>query len=515
MQRILRGLLVAGWMFGVWLGTIQHGSGAESVQRPNVLFIAVDDLRPQLGCYGDKLVKSPNIDRLAERGVVFQRAYCQQALCSPSRISLLTGRHCWTTEIYQIGPPLRSTMPEVVTLPQLFKNHGYFTRSLGKVFHIGIDDPASWSVPSWVSRKPRYGPQGMAKVEERRKKYQAQGVQPPQKGPDAPFYAGPAFESPDCADEDLADGDMTREAIAALRQLAAKPEQPFFLAVGFLNPHVPWVAPKRYFDLYDPAKIPLPENRYPPKGAPVYAATSGSDFYWYGNVPKDRKISPEFGRQCLHGYLAAISYVDACIGRILEELDRLQLSEKTIVVLWGDHGYYMGEHNWWGGKHNNYEGATWAPLIIAAPGRKGTGKKTPAMVEFVDIYPTLAELAGLPLPKGLEGTSLVPLLDDPARPWHKTAISEYPKGQYLGTALRTQRYRYVEWRDKTGKLADRELYDHQVDPQENENVAGHPGYAQVSQQLESLLDQGRRSRKAPEEPSQLPEPNLTRNIPTP
>lgn len=476
----------------------------ESRRRPNVLFIAVDDLRPQLGCYGDKLVRSPNIDRLAERGTVFLRAYCQQALCSPSRISLLTGRHCWTTQIYQIGPPLRSKMPDVITLPQLFKNHGYFTRSLGKVFHIGIDDPASWSTPSWISKKPRYGPEGMAMVRKRAEWYRSQGLQAPKKGPEAPFYAGPAFEAPDCADEDLADGDMTREAIAALRQLASKPN-PFFLAIGFLNPHVPWVAPKRYFDLYDPAEILLPENRYPPKGAPSYAATSGADFYWYGNVPKDRKITPEFGRQCLHGYLAAISYVDACIGRVLDELDRLQLADNTIVVLWGDHGYYMGEHGWWGGKHNNYEGATRAPLIIVAPGQKAPGKKTDAIVEFVDIYPTLAELAGLPLPEGLEGNSLVPLLNDPTAPWDKTAISEYPKAGRMGTALRTRRYRYVEWRDKTGRLVDQELYDHQIDPQENENLAGRPEYAQVLQQLEALLRSARASRKAPLEPRGLSE----------
>ncbi len=503
---MVRKRVIVGIVFGMLVGLLGSGSGvfgAEGAPKPNVLFIAVDDLRPQLGCYGDRLVRTPNIDRLAERGVVFLRAYCQQALCSPSRISLLSGRHCWSTGIYEIGPPLRSRMPDVVTLPQLFKNHGYVTRSLGKVFHIGIDDPASWSVPSWVSSKPRYGPEGMAKVRQRRESYQAKGIQPPQKGPEAPFYAGPAFEAPDCADEDLADGDMTQQAMAALRQLAAKPEQPFFLAIGFLNPHVPWVAPKRYFDLYDPKAIGLPENRYPPKGAPSYAATSGADFYWYGNVPKDRNITPEFGRQCLHGYLAAISYVDACIGRVLEELDRLQLTDKTIVVLWGDHGYYMGEHGWWGGKHNNYEGATRSPLIIAAPGRKALGKKTDAIVEFVDIYPTLVELAGLPLPEGLEGTSLVSLLDDPDRPWNKTAISEYPKGGRLGTALRTNRYRYVEWRDKTGQLVDQELYDHQKDPEENENVAGKAEYAERIKQLERLLETARRSKKAPLEPASL------------
>ena len=465
-------------------------------QRPNVLFIASDDMRPQLGCYGDPLAKSPNIDRLAARGMVFERAFCQQALCSPSRISLLSGRHPWTTKIYTIGPPLRSTMPDIVTLPQLFKNNGWFARSLGKVYHIGIDDPSSWSVPSWISRKPRYGPEGTEKVRAAAAKLRAEGLQDPDKGPQKPFYAGPAFESPDCEDDELTDGDIAREAIRTLGELAKKPEQPFFLAVGFVNPHVPWVAPKKYHDLYDPADIRLPDNRYPPKDAPPYAAKSGEDFYWYGNVPKDRNITDEFGTRCLHGYLAAISYVDACVGRVLDELDRLGLREQTIVVFWGDHGYYMGEHNWWGGKHNNYEGATRAPLIVVAPGMKAAGQTTDAIVEFVDIYPTLAELAGLPLPDGLEGISLVPLLDDPKRPWQKSAISEYPKGGHRGTAMRADRYRYVEWYDKSGKLADRELYDHQADPQENQNIAGKPENAAVIERLGAQLQASRAARKA-------------------
>jgi len=463
--------------------------------KPHVLFIASDDMRPQLGCYGDPIVKSPHLDRLAARGLVFNRAYCQQALCSPSRISLLTGRHVWTTKIYQIGPFLRETMPEVITLPQHFKDNGYFTRSLGKIYHVGIDDPKSWSIPPWHSKKPRYGPMGSAGVAQRREELKASGNAIPQKGENAPFYGGPAFEAPDLADDDLLDGDTTRAAIEAMRELAKKPEQPFFLAVGFANPHVPWVAPKKYWDLYRTEDLPLPKNRYAPKNAPAFAATTGADFYWYSNVPKDRKITPEFGRQCLHGYLAAISYVDAGIGRLLAELDRLGLREKTIVIFWGDHGYYMGEHNWWGGKHNNYEGATRAPLVVSVPGMKAAGRKTDALAEFVDIYPSLVEWCGLPKPKdgaGLEGRSFAPLLDDPKRPWDKVAFSEYPKGGNQGIAMRTDRYRYVEWRNKKGEIVARELYDHQIDPQENENVAGVPVNAPV---MERLADQLRAAHK--------------------
>ena len=452
-----------------------------AAQRLNVLMIAVDDLRPQLGCYGDQLVKSPNIDRLAERGLVFERAYCQQALCSPSRISLLSGRRPSTSKIYQIGPTLRSQMPDITTLPQHFKNHGYFTRSLGKVYHVGIDDPPSWSAPSWQSKKPRYGPEGTKLVEERRLDYVKQKKQPPTKGEGGLFYAGPAFEAPDLGDEDLLDGDTAREGIAALRDLAKQPTQPFFLAVGFANPHVPWVAPKQYWNLYDRAKLPLPDNQYAPRNAPAFAAQSGADFYWYGNVPKDRKLSEPFKRECLHGYLAAISYIDAQVGRLLAELDQLKLRDHTVVLLWGDHGYYMGEHGWWGGKHNNYEGATRAPLIVSVPGQKTAGRKTRALVEFVDIYPSLADVCGLPPASDLDGVSFAPLLKDSQRPWKKAAFSEYPKGGNQGLGMRTDRYRYVEWKDKQGKVVATELYDHQNDPQENENILAQADPALVKQ----------------------------------
>jgi arylsulfatase A-like enzyme len=479
----LAGLGVAGAALAPRPGQAAAAGG----KRPNILFIASDDMRPQLGCYGDTVVKSPNLDALAARGMVFKRAFCQQALCSPSRISLLSGRHPWTTQIYQIGPPLRSTLPDIVTLPQLFKNNGWFTRSLGKIFHIGIDDAASWSVPSWTSKTMRYDPDNVAKVKAAADKLRAAGREIPQKGQGAPQFAGAAFSAPDCADDALTDGDITNKAIAELREFAQKPEQPFFLGVGFVNPHVPWVAPKRYYDFYPLADLKLPANRYVPKNAPAYAAKSGDDFYWYSNVPKDRVISDDFGRRCLQGYLAAISYVDACIGRVLAELDKLGLRENTIIAFWGDHGYYMGEHSWWGGKHNNYEGATHAPLIVAAPGMKAAGKPTEALVEFVDIFPSLAELAHLPLPDGLEGKSFAPLLDDPKLPWKAVAISEYPKGGHQGTAMRTDRYRYVEWRDKKGQPVDCELYDHASDPQENENIAGQPEQAKLIKELAAQL----------------------------
>lgn len=459
---------------------------AAEAKRPNVLMIAIDDLRPSIGCYGDPNAKTPHMDALAARGLRFERAYCQQALCSPSRISLLSGRRPSTSKIYSIGPTLRSAMPDITTLPQHFKNEGYFTRSLGKVYHVGIDDPASWSVPSEQAKKPRMGPIGQAAQKARREEAQKTGKQPPAKGDGSVVYAAPAFENVECADDDLLDGDCARQAVEILRDLAKKPAQPFLFAVGFANPHVPWVAPKKYWDLYDAAKLVMADNQFLPRYASGFAAKSGDDFYWYSNVPKDRVIGDAFGRECLHGYLAATSYIDAQVGRLLAALDETGLAKNTIVCLWGDHGYYMGEHSWWGGKHNNYEGATRTLLLCALPGQKTAGRSTRGIVEYVDIYPTLVELCGLPPPKDaaqLEGVSFAPLFADPDREWKMAAFSEYPKGgpdadgnqaQYQGITMRTDRYRYVEWTNrKSGEVAARELYDHQTDPQENENIFEH------------------------------------------
>ncbi len=326
----------------VGIGMAIAGSAAPAVRSPNVLMIAVGALRPQLGCYGDPIVRSPYLDRLAARGVVFERACCQQALCSPSRISLMAGRRVEITRILSNGPSLRSTMPDAVTLPQLFESDGWFTCSLGKVCHVGIDDPNSWSVPSWQPTMPRYGPEGQEIVRARRAALKTRGAPIPERGPGAPHY-GPAFEAPEVHDDEPADGDTARQAVETLRELAAM-RRPFFLAVGFLNPHVPWVAPKKYWDLYRAEDLPLPTDSAPPVGAPAFAATTGEDLYWYTNVPADRRIPPEFGRRRLHGYLAAINYVDALIGRIFDELGRLGLETNTIVTVWGDHGDYMGGH---------------------------------------------------------------------------------------------------------------------------------------------------------------------------
>jgi iduronate 2-sulfatase len=463
-------------------------AGAASISRaagPNVLFIAADDMRPQLGCYGDKTVSSPHLDAFAKRGMVFERSYVQQALCSPSRISMLTGRYPATTGIFEIGRTLRTTMPDITTLPQHFKNLGYLTRSFGKIYHVGIDDDASWTVPAWHSKKPRHGPIARAAIAAQRKEDEAKGIKRQGRAKGVGPYASPAFEIVDGGDDDLLDGDTAVAAIAQLREYAKDPSRAFFLAVGFANPHVPWIAPKKYWERYDRARLPLATNEFLPKGAPAFATTTAQDFLSYANVPEG-KLPEAFQRACLHGYLASISYIDAQVGLLLTALEETGLAKNTIVVFWSDHGYYMGEHGWWGMKHNNYEGATRNCLIIAQPGMKHAGTKTTALAQSVDLAPTLTELCGLPAHAGFQGRSLKSVLENPAAVVNDAAFSWYPKEGWLGVAMRTDQWRFIEW-TKPGQQPIRELYDMARDPQNDLNIAAQPEHAKLCDGLSKRL----------------------------
>ncbi|MBI1346858.1 sulfatase-like hydrolase/transferase [bacterium] len=462
---------------------------AEPSQPFNVLFIAVDDLRPEFGAYGAEYVHSPNLDRLAQRGVTFRRAYCQQAVCSPSRSSLLTGTRPDTTKVWDLETHFRTALPDVVTLPQLFRQQGYFVQGMGKLYHGGFDDPPSWSTP-WTSPKGGHGtyglPENMAIV---KAKIEASKTAPKKKKGGKVRNYGPAFEGADVPDNYFHDGALADMAVAALRERAE--QQPFWLGVGFIRPHLPFVAPKKYWDLYDPAAINLAPNPYPPHDAPEYAVLPGGELRAYHGIPTG-PIPDDLARQLKHGYYAAISYMDAQLGRVLDELDRLKLSEKTIVVLWGDHGWKLGEHGAWC-KHSNVENDTHTPLIIAVPGLKTAGQQTESLAEFVDIYPTLAELCGLPLPKHLEGTSLVRVLHDPAAIAKTVAFSQYPRA-FQGTALmgysmRTDRYRFTRWveRNNPKQLVSVELYDHQTDPQENTNIANDAAHRGLVDSLTTQL----------------------------
>ncbi|MGV3532099.1 MAG: sulfatase-like hydrolase/transferase [Chthoniobacteraceae bacterium] len=460
---------------------------AEDRPRPNVLFIAVDDLKPAIGAYGDPIAKTPNIDRIAARGTLFERAYCMQAVCAPSRNSLLTGLRQETLRIYDLGTNFRRRAPEVATLPQHFKENGFQSHGIGKIFHVGHgnhEDAASWSVPHFQVKSIDYAkPQAGGELT-REEAYFSNSGKDVSKLP-----RGAAYESADVPDDAYADGKIANEAITRLRTFKEKGER-FFLALGFVKPHLPFCAPQKYWDLYDPAKLPLAKRATPPDGAPKFAPTGWGELRNYSGIPQQGPLPPELQRTLIHGYYAATSYIDAQIGRVLEELEAQGLAENTIIVLWGDHGWHLGDHGLWS-KHDNYEEATRSPLLIAAPGKK-SGQKTGALVEFVDIYPTLCDLAGIPQPPHLQGESLVPLLDDSSAKGRAAAFQVFPRGTretgpMLGHAVRSDRWRYVEWQKQDGTVAARELYDMEQDAGETVNVAENTENAEVVKKHSEML----------------------------
>jgi len=450
--------------------------------KPNVLFIAVDDLRPQLGCYGQKQIISPNIDKLASWGTLFNRAYCQQAVCAPSRASLMTGCRPDTTTIYDLETPVRTAMPDVLTLGQHFKNNGYETMSMGKIYHHRSDDNGiGWSVRAWSPKGDWKGRGYMTEAAQKRILSAAEArTGKYRRG------VGPAYEAADVADDAYPDGVTCNKALAEMKRLKDKP---FFLAVGFVKPHLPFNAPKKYWDMYDRKKITLPANRKAPKDAASMAMTSWGELRGYVGMPAKGPVSDDEARTLIHGYYACVTYVDVLVGKLMGQLEKLGLRDNTVVILWGDHGWKLGEYGSWC-KHTNFEIDTHVPMILAAPGQKGK-QRTDALVEFVDIYPTLSDLCGLEIPKQCEGSSMVPLLKDPKRRWKAASFSQYPRGRVMGYSMRTARYRYTEWRmRKGGKVVERELYDLEKDPGGNANVVDKADMAGVVAEHEGLLKKG-------------------------
>jgi len=443
-------------------------------RRPNVLLILVDDLKPSFGAYGDEWVQSPNIDRLTARGMRFDRAYCNQAVCAPSRNNLMTSSRSTSLGVYSLGYNFRKAVPEAVTLPQYFKQNGYHSAGIGKVFHIGhgnVDDEQSWSVPFHPDKVIDYAlPESTGGELTREEAYFSNR----KLGQNKSLPRGAAWERADVDDAAYADGRIANEGIRRLRQYK-EGDQPFFLALGFTKPHLPFCAPSKYWDLYDPAELALPEYEQPPAGAPPYAGKTLGELNQYKPVPQDPPLTEEMKRTLIHGYYAALSYMDAQLGRVLDELDRLELSDNTIIVLWGDHGYHLGDHGSWT-KHTNYEQANRIPIVVVAPGLTTPASHTQALVETVDIYPTLVELAGLAPasgPQPMDGTSLVPVLRDPTATVRDHAYHCFPKGGRLGRAIRTDRYRLVEWKAwrGTARRVEYELYDYETDPLETKNIA--------------------------------------------
>ena len=426
-------------------------------QRPNVLLICIDDLKPVLGCYGDATAKTPNIDGLASRGVLFEAAYCNQAVCSPSRNALMTGLRPQTLGIYDLDTHCRLGAPDAVTVAEYFRQNGYHTQAMGKILHTGHgnkEDAASWTTPHWRPKASQYHLESSTASRRASKN-----------GP-----RGTATESADVQDNAYADGMIADEAVSRI-QKAALANEPFFIAVGFLKPHLPFVAPSKYWALYDPDTLPMPQVSQAPKGAPPYAAQYGGELRQYSDMPTSGEISPQDTRRLIHGYYAATSYVDAQIGKVINALNQTGIADNTIIMLWGDHGWHLGDHSMWC-KHTNYEQAARIPVIVTAPGCK-TGVTTKSLIETVDIYPTLCELAGLPLREGLDGTSFANILKAPETKTRDSVIHVYPRSGRLGRAIRTERYRMVEWKKpgEDGSSAEYELYDYQVDALETINIA--------------------------------------------
>jgi len=450
-----------GYLIATLKGTSGTSEMNESLKKPNVLFIAIDDLRPELGCYGADQIYSPNIDKLAAQGVLFNKAYCQAPHCAPSRSSLLTGVHTLNFDGLPMTP--EELAPGKKTLPATFRQAGYYTIGNGKIYHQREDDAEnSWSEPPFSLVN---GPTENNHLTFHEKESGNFILEKNQRGP---FY-----ESPDVPDNTYIDGQTCDKTINDLQRLA-RIDKPFFLACGFVRPHLPFYAPKKYWDLYDREKIEVAGNQYRPKNAPDALTGSGEFGSYHGrNIEYN---SPEFHKIARHGYFASVSYVDALVGRLLATLDELGLRENTIVVLWGDHGWNLGEHSYWS-KHNLLHTSKHAPLIISVPGFV-KNVKTEGIVELVDLYPTLCDLAGIGLPPHLEGTSMVPILQNPQQAGKKAAFTRW----MTGASVTTPEFSYTEWADK-----QRMLFDLKNDPGESVNVAEDSGYREKVEELRKLL----------------------------
>jgi len=439
-------------------------------KRMNVLFIAIDDLRPELSVYGASHAITPNMDKLANTGAMFKRAYCQYPVCAPSRASLMTGTRPNSTKVYGLYTDFREALPNIQSLPQLFKDNGYFTDRFGKIFHI--DDVKSWSV-DYPAEK--FGPAGvLPRAPYANKDLNEAGWKKFEEAKQAGLTGaalertqrGPAYEITELPEDSLIDGKIAAESIKALQQLKTS-EKPFFLAVGFHKPHLPFVAPKKYWDLYDREKIQVAQNKFPPKNAP-YALGSMEEFYTYTDVPQLKPVPDDYARKMRHGYYACVSFVDAQVGKLLNELERSGLADNTIVILWGDHGFKLGENGGWG-KASNFELDARVPLIIRVPGLP-KNIQINGLVELIDVYPTLAELAGIAIPSHVEGKSFAPQLKMTTKKGKSAAYTQCIRGGRTGYSIRTDRYRLVYW-VKEGEQDVFELYDHKYDPDENVNLA--------------------------------------------
>ncbi len=443
---------------------------------PNILVIGIDDLRPELNCYGATHIHSPNIDRLAERGALFERAYAQYAICGPSRSSMFTGLRPDTIEAYNNKAHFRDHLPDVLSLPEFFKNNGYATYGFGKILHNTHRDPQSWTEPQFYIKEHQYA---------------STGYESKQAGIDGIHESNkrlPLFEGPDVENTAYRDGIANVAAIETLES-AAKADRPFFLFVGYHKPHTPFNAPKKYWDLYDPQSLPLAPNPLPPLDSPNFALSTSRYLRSFAGMPENGPFPEDLARKTRHAYFACISYVDALVGDLVDALEETGQSENTIIALWSDHGYQLGDHGMWS-KHSNFETSTKIPFIIVDPRASNTQRRIHARIELIDLFPTLAELAGLEAPIGLDGKSLVSIMNDPSRQSeaNTVAFSQFHRAGNRGYSIRTRDFRYTEWRNATTKrVVARELYDHRTDPNESRNVARRIEYRADLNQVQKQL----------------------------
>jgi iduronate 2-sulfatase len=453
---------------------------AQVRQKLNIVFIIIDDLRTELGCYGSPMVKSPSIDRLAGEGMLFTRAYCQQAICMASRASLFTGLMPTKNRIYS-NLSVNQLMPEIVTLNTYFSQHDYNVSGIGKLYHFKEDNIKQFG-ESWFEDEPGSGEKG-------------RGYLTLDAISQIINEKGPAWENADVRDNEYRDGFYADRAIQKLGELKER-NRPFFLGIGFRKPHLPFCAPKKYWDLYEHNKIGLAENPYYPEKGSVHGWNNSVELRTYTNIPDGNEpISDEISRMLIHGYFACISYVDAQVGKVLKAIDSLGLAHNTVVILLGDNGWKLGEHGMWG-KHSNFEPDTRVPLIIRAPGMS-LGKHSTSFVQFLDIYPTLCSLCGFKIPENTDGFNLEPILHDPAVIIRNEAFSIWPSNEtidtdssnvILGLSIRSNDFRYIEWTHlASGNVVDKELYDHRKDPGENRNVSELHLYRKTSRELSSRL----------------------------
>lgn len=454
-----------------------------NAQPKNILFIAIDDLKPLTGAYGDKHAKTPGMDRLSREGILFRNTFCQQAISAATRASLLTGMYPDKTRVWDLITDFRQVNPNALSMPEYFKSKGYLTAGMGKIFHNESAGPGH-DAPSWSIR---YRNSDL-------KQYMLPYT--PNK-----LGRGPATECAEVSDNSYRDGEVAEMAVQLLDSLSAN-SKPFFLAVGFLKPHLPFVAPKKYWDMYDRNEFELASFQEKALNSPDLAYHNSGELKNYSDIPLFDNYSEneldhlpvEKQKELIHGYYAAMSYTDAQILKLLDELDKLGIRKNTIIVLWGDHGWHLGDHGLWN-KHSNFEQATHVPLIMSVPGQKsGVGCST--ISEFTDIFPTLCELTGIPIPEHLDGVSLVPAMKKQSSQVREYALSQYPRGKRMGYSIRTERFRYTVWVGNgfrtwmpynEEQVVARELYDYEKDPLEKENVLEKPEYKNSRLKMESLF----------------------------